>query len=141
MSVSIETTEDLLTLLKKLKVTVANVEDLRGLLASINASYNPQAARVRTAKLVALSVPCGLGAIAGFVSMLLTTASLDAAYFVGALALVWGSCALVSVTALVFSFTLLLGRQARSTGDMASASKPSALEERITTELRHDLSV
>lgn len=142
MSVTIETTEELLTLLKKLKVTITNAEELRSLLTTINATYNPQAARIRTAKSVAIWVPCILGAIAGLVSMQLTTPSvLDGSYFVGALALVWGSCALVSVMALIFSFPLLFGRQTRPSVDVPAANKGSAFEERITTALRHDLSV
>jgi hypothetical protein len=144
MSVMIETTEELLNLLKKLNVKVANVEDLRHLLTTINAHYNPQAARVRMAKLVAISVPCSLGAIAGFTSMLLTGATHDSLigpYFVGALALIWGSCALVSFMALIFGFSLLIGRQSNATIDQPPPRPASAVEERVVKAITHDLSI
>lgn len=150
MSVSIETTEELLALLKKLNVKVASVDELRNLLVTISANYNPQAARVRAAKLIALSVPCSLGVIAGIVSLcLLTTATQDSligSSFVKAFAVLWGSCALVSVVALIFSFPLLLGRPTRVPLDTPSPGKPSTtekrtVEERVTAALTHDLSL
>jgi hypothetical protein len=144
MSVMIETTEELLTLLKKLNVKVTNVEDLRHLLTTINSHYNPQAARMRTAKLVAISVPCSLGAIAGVTSMLLTGAThgtLIGPYFVGALALIWGSCAIVSIMALIFSFSLFVGRQANAVVDQPPPRPASAVEERVIKAITHDLSI
>jgi len=144
MSVAIETTEELQALLKKLGIKVTSVDELRGLLASINANYNPQAARTRMAKLVGISVPCTLGSIAGFVSMILVATAhgtLIGPYFVGALAVVWVSCALVSVTALIFSFSLLLGRRSSPSADRPPLGKPSAVEQRLATGITPDLSL
>jgi len=149
MSMMIETTEELLALLKKLNMQVSSVDELRSLLATINANYNPQAARMRTAKLVAVSVPCALGGIAGLVSLYLTTTApdmLSGSYFVGALALVWGSCALVSVMALIFSFLLHLGRSANKPLDVPLSSNSSrrekrTIEERVMAALSPDLSL
>ncbi len=142
MSVAIETTEELLTLLKKLGIKVTSVDELRSLLASINANYNPEAARTRTAKLVGISVPCGLGGIAGLVSAVLAErSSLIGPYFVGALAVVWGACALASVTALIFSFSLLVGRRSYLSADKPPLGKPSAVEQRTATGITPDLSL
>ncbi len=145
MSVMIETTEELLQLLRKLGVRVSSVDELRQLLATINAHYNPEAARTRTAKLVGISVPCALGGIAGAVSFSLVSAaahgSLFAPYFVGALAVIWGTCAVVSVAALVFSLILVAGRGSRASADKPPQSKSSAVEERVVTAITHDLSL
>jgi hypothetical protein len=143
MSVMIETTDELLSLLRKLNLKVTSVDELRHLLTTINANYNPQAARLRTTKLVALKVPCSLGGIAGFVSLLLTMATQGALigpYFVGALALVWGSCALMSLTALIFSFALL-SRQARAASELPPSGKATRIDERLATAITQDLSL
>ncbi len=143
MSVAIETTEELLTLLKKLGVKVTSVDELRSLLLMINANYNPQAARLRTAKLVAISVPCTLGPIAGLVSGVLAESGRSAVvgpYFVGALAVIWGACALVSAMALIFSLTLI-GRSSRAAEDKPPLSNPAVVDERVIAALGRDLSV
>ena len=57
MSLLIENTEELLTVVKKLNLKVASVDELRHLLAEINANYNPEAARQKTGKLVGVAVP------------------------------------------------------------------------------------
>jgi hypothetical protein len=144
MSVVIDNTEDLLALLKKLGVKVTSVDEVRQLLTTVNANYNPQAARLRTAKLVALGVPCGLGGMAAVVSLFLTFASqgeLAGHYFVGALAIIWGSCALVSVTALIFSFALLLGRQMRVPADAPPAGKKARIDDVLAAAITPELSL
>ena len=144
MSVVINNTDDLLKLLRKLGVKVTSVDEVRQLLTTVNANYNPQAARLRTAKLVALGVPCGLGGMASVLSLFLTFASqgtLAGDYFVGALALVWGCWALVSVTALIFSFSLLLGRQARVPADAPPAGKKARIDEPLVTAITPELSL
>ena len=145
MSVMIETTEELLALVKKTGLKVSSVDELRNLLLLVNANYNPQAARIRTAKLVALGVPCGLGGIAGFISMMLmffaSQSNLAGPYFVGSLALIWGGYALVSVAALVFSFSLLLGRQSQLPTEVPPPSQSSDVDERVMTAFKHDLSL
>jgi hypothetical protein len=146
MSVAIETTEELQTLLKKLGVKITNVNELRDLLASINANYDPQAARTRTAKLVGISVPCTLGGIAGLVSVVLAgpgqrTAAVVGSNIVGSLAVVWGACALISVTALIFSFSLLVGRRERSAPDKLPLSNSSIGDERVISAVGHDLTI
>lgn len=144
MSVNIETTEELQHLLRKLGVKIGSVDELRQLLATINANYNPEAARSRIAKLVGISVPCTLGSIAGLVSIVVASASHDALlspYFVGALGLVWGTCALVSVAALIFSFTLVIGRGARAAVDQPPQRKSSDADERVMSALGRDLSL
>ncbi|HEY7311028.1 MAG TPA: hypothetical protein VH643_16810 [Gemmataceae bacterium] len=144
MSVVIDNTDDLLALTRKLGVKVTSVDEVRQLLTTVNANYNPHAARLRTAKLVALGVPCGLGGMAAVVSLFLTFASqggLAGHYFVGALALVWGSFALVSVTALIFSFALLLGRQARVPADAPPAGKTTRIDGPLVTAITPELSL
>jgi hypothetical protein len=145
MSVMIETTEELLALVKKTGLKVSSVDELRNLLMMVNAHYNPQAARIRTAKLVALGVPCGLGGIAAFLSMMLmffaSQSNLSGDYFVGSLALIWGGYALVSLVALIFSFSLLASRFPQAPADAPPASKASRYDERVMTEMSQDLSL
>lgn len=144
MSVCIETAEELQTLLRKLGVRVSSVEELHNLLASLNAQYNPQAARIRTAKLVAITVPCSLGGIAGGTSMLLALFAhglWTSPYLVAALAVIWGCVALVSVMALIFGLAVLFGRQTQVGAERPSAKKPSAVEDRVMTAITSDLSV
>jgi hypothetical protein len=144
MSVLIETTEELLVVLKKLGIKVANVDELRGLLASINANYNPDAARTRTAKLVGISVPCTLAAVAGLVSVVLTERANSGMLnpsLVGALAVVWSACALVSVTALIFSFVLLARRRSAPAEDKAVRGTSSRVEQRSATGITPDLTL
>jgi hypothetical protein len=139
----IETTDELRDLLKKLNLKVSSVAELRHLLTTINANYNPQAARLRTAKLVAIGVPCGLGGMATAVSLFLMMVHrpLSDEAFLGALALVWGCCALVSVTALIFSFALLLGRKARVPAEAPAFGKAATMDERLATGITPDLSL
>jgi hypothetical protein len=142
MSVAIETTEELLTLLKKLGVKVTSVDELRSLLMTINANYNPQAARTRMAKLIAISVPCTLGPIAGLVSVVLAESgrgTLVGPSFVGALAVIWGACALVSVTALIFGLALL-GRRSRAE-DKPPLGNSAVGDERVMAAIGRDLSL
>ena len=139
----IETTDELLDLLKKLNLKVSSVAELRHLLTTINANYNPQAARLRTAKLVAIGVPCSLGGMATafslFLTMFLRPLSDDA--LLGAFALVWGCCALVSVTALIFSFALLLGHKARVPAEAQTFGKAATMDERLAMGITPDLSL
>jgi hypothetical protein len=145
MSVMIETTEELLALVKKTGLKVSSVDELRNLLTMINAHYNPQAARIRTAKLVALGVSCGVGGIAAFVSLMLmffaSQSNLAGDYFVGSLALIWGGYTLVSIVALLFSFILLFGRHSSAPVDAPPASRSSSFDERVMTGAPHDLSL
>ena len=140
----IETADELQDLLERLDLKVSSVAELRHLLTTINANYNPQAARARTARQVAISVPCALGGIAGGVSVLLIFSGqelLTGPYFVAALALVWGCCALVSVTALIFSFTLLFGgRKLPVPAQAPTSGKAATVDEQLATCITPDLS-
>ena len=116
MSVVIDNTEDLMALLKKLDLKVSSVDELRQLLATINANYNPDAARARTGKLVGISVPCVMAGVAGLVSFCIAAAGHDLTpYHVAALASMWGVCGLVSVAALILGFILAGGRRGSRT--------------------------
>jgi hypothetical protein len=64
MSLQIDNIDDLNRLLKASKLTVSSVDELKDLLATINASYNPDAARMRLARLLGMGVPSALAAAA-----------------------------------------------------------------------------
>ena len=67
----IESTEELLTLLKKMDLKVHSVDELRQLLATINANYNPDAARQKTGKLIGTTVPGFMAGAAAFASFMI----------------------------------------------------------------------
>jgi hypothetical protein len=137
MSVVIDNTEDLLALLKKLNLKIANVEELRSLLVTINANYNPEAARLKLAKLIGVGVPCTACGIAGVVSFFLIPASNSGqigSHVAAIMAVLWGVTALVSVSALLVSFIMsCLRRGQRTLPDQApSARQPSAFDRALT---------
>jgi hypothetical protein len=124
MSVMIESPEELLTVLKKLNLKVTSVDELRQLLATINAHYNPEAARQKTGKLVGVAVPSGIATAAGITSFFLVGAGQSSNATVGGLALIWGACALVS-TAAVLASAIMTGfrRGNRTSPDGPSNSR------------------
>lgn len=131
MSVMIESMDELLVLLKKTNLKVASVDELRQLLASINATYNPEAARQKTGKLIGVTVPSVMAGSAAFVSFFLAGSGMTP-YTVGGLALVWGAVALVS-TAAVIAGALLTGvRRGRSLPEPAADRPVSSLESAMT---------
>jgi hypothetical protein len=110
MSVMIDDTEELLTVLKKLDVKVNSVDELHHLLTTINSSYDPEAARQKTARQIGVAVPCaaaGAAALASFI--LLAQAQGLSAASVAIMAVVWGAFALVSMAAVIAS-AIMLGR-------------------------------
>jgi hypothetical protein len=139
MSVVIDNTEDLLALLKKLNVKVTSVDEVRQLLTTVNANYNPDATRQRTGKLVGMGVPgimAGAGAAVSF--FLLLPGHPLTPYHVGVLALVWGAVALVS-TAAVLASAIMTSLRRGSTRVNVPPPEPSPLHAAltgITNELR-----
>lgn len=118
----IDSVGELRTLLKSCRLTVSSVAELEGLLARINAGYDPDAARVRAARRVATVVPV-VGAVMAFLtSFYLLPVSLagpsDAAagpwprvaMCLGGLGITWGLWAAVSLVAILRSFRLLRER-------------------------------
>jgi hypothetical protein len=109
-------------LLKQLNLKVSSVEELRQLLETINLNYNPDASRMRAAKLIGISVPCVLaGCTTGVSCALAAPYQHLTPYHVDALALIWGVCGLVSVVALIVSYILAGGRRGSRT---AAESNP-----------------
>lgn len=137
MSVTIETTDELLTVLKKMNLKVASVDELRQLLASINASYDPDAARQKTGRQIATIVPgamAGAAAVASF--MLLPDGSTP--FTLGSLAVIWGCVAVVS-TAAVLAGALLSGvRRSRAMPD-TSPDRPMSRVEPMGTHIIQEL--
>jgi hypothetical protein len=140
MSVVIDNTDGLMRLLKQLDLKVSSVEELRQLLETINLNYNPDASRMRAAKLIGISVPCALAGCATGVSCALASPYQHLTpYHVDALALIWGVCGLVSVVALIVSYILAAGRRgSRSAPKSTPASEESSdhLVTAITDHLR-----
>jgi len=142
MSVAIETTEDLLVLLKKLDVKVTSMDELRSLLMTINANYNPEEARQKTGKLVGITVPTSMAGAAAVTSFfLLGSGDGLTASHVGALALIWSTCAVVSVVALIASFLITGGRRGPTMLDKPPLGNSVTVDERVMAAIGRDLSV
>jgi hypothetical protein len=143
MSVTIESTDELLTLLKKMELKVKSVDELRQLLASINASYNPDAARQRTGKLIGVTVPSVMAGAAAITSYFLfaTSAHLDSVeYTIGSLAVIWGPIALVSTAAVIAGAVLASIRRGRAMPDNVS-DRPASRGQPVVSHIIKDLSV
>lgn len=138
MSILIDSTDELLTVLKKLKIQVGSVDELRQLLASINANYNPEAARQKTGKLIGVSVPGMMAGAAAFVSFFLVGAGPTTAT-VGGLALVWGAVAVVSTAAVVAGAILTGGRRRGQPLADASPERKNTFGEELLTGIRKEL--
>jgi hypothetical protein len=121
MSLHVESLDDLRELLKKLHLKVNSVEELRALLVTINATYNPEAARTRAAKLIGIITPCVALGVGGLLSLLLITGSLKPSggqvpermnLVVVGLGITLGIAALTSMVAVVGSLLFLYRRPA-----------------------------
>jgi hypothetical protein len=124
MGIEIDNLPQLQALLKSSGLKVNSVEELQKLLLVVNASYDPDAARVKTGKLIALLVPIIMGG-AGFLatSLLVPIVGDQArhgipvkAVLLGGLGIIWGAVALVSIVALGVGLGLLMHRQQRPAG-------------------------
>jgi hypothetical protein len=143
MSVMIESTDELLALLKKMDLKVTSVDELRHLLATVNANYNPEAARQKTGKLIGATVPGIMAGAAAFVSFVLlitneTTHSIP--HDVGGLAVIWGAVALVS-TASVLAAAIMSNVRRGPTMPNPSSDRPASRGEAVVTHITKDLSV
>ncbi len=144
MSVMIESTDELLTVLKKLNLKVASMDELRHLLATINAHYNPETARQKTGRLVGVTVPCVMAGAAAVTSFSVLGpqggGNLTSNSQVAALALAWGACALVSTAALLASFLMTSVRRGRTTADNPP-ERPAFPQEPAVTGITKQLSL
>ncbi|MHB1426641.1 MAG: hypothetical protein ACYC3I_26060 [Gemmataceae bacterium] len=131
----IESTEELLTLLKKMNLKVTSVDELSQLLATINANYNPEAARQRTGKLIGTTVPGYMASAASFATFTILGGGISPPS-VGALALVWGPCALVSVAAVITSAIMTSIRRYPAMPDISSDRLASRGEPVVTNIIR-----
>jgi hypothetical protein len=135
MSVMIESTDELLTLLKKMNLKVASVDELQQLLASINATYNPDAARQKTGRMIGTIVPGVLAGAAAFASFMLLGGPASP-HSTGGLAVIWGPVALASTAAVIAGAVLSGGRRGRATPDTAPDRAASRGEPVVTNIIR-----
>jgi hypothetical protein len=118
MSLNIDNLDDLRALIRKLDIKVKDVEELKGLLTTINAQYNPDAARAKVAKLmtvVTAAVSLGVAGMGTFITMAEVSKPGNGGIqpgHVAILAIVWGVAALV--TCCVSAMAWLMLRQVRS---------------------------
>ena len=108
MSLVIDNVEALQTFLKHTGVKLTNVEEMKNLLAAINANYNPDAARLRIARLMGHTVPSVTTGVAGIVSVALAGNGLRHEGL-AALCVIWGVVALVSMSAVLASAIMARG--------------------------------
>ncbi|HTU20058.1 MAG TPA: hypothetical protein VMG10_18480 [Gemmataceae bacterium] len=145
MSILIDNTDELLTVLKKLNIKVASVDELRQLLATINASYNPEAARQKTGKLIGVTVPSSMATAAGVTSFFLLEMGQGmmgqgmTSYHVGGLALIWGATALVSTAAVIASAIMTSLRRGNRIGPENTPEHQHRLVEGIATGITNEL--
>src|SRR6185437_12276242 len=130
-------TAELLSMLKKMNLKVASVDELQQLLATIHSNYNADAARQKTGKLLSTTVPGIMAGAGAFVSFCLVGPGMTP-YTVGGLALVWGAVALVSTAAVIAGAILTNNRQDRTTSEGAGDRKTRFGEE-LLTGIRKDL--
>jgi hypothetical protein len=126
VSLHIESLDELRELLKKLNLKVSSVHELRALLLTVNATYNPVAARTRAARLIGVVTPCIALGVGGLVSLLMVTGALKPSggevpermsLVVIGVAVVLGIAALVSTVAVVGSLLFLYRRQGAGRAD------------------------
>jgi hypothetical protein len=126
MSLVIDNLDDLRTFLKHTGVKVTNVEEMKALLAAINANYNPDAARLRVARLMGLTVPSVTTGVAGLTSFFVIGGP-GGLHREGlaALCVIWGVVALVSLGAVLASAVMARGgrRPAQAPGDPSQPLK------------------
>ncbi len=137
MSVMIESTDELLTLLKKMDLKVHSVEELRHLLTSINASYNPDAARQKTGKLISTTVPGFMAGAAAFASFMLLGSGVGSST-IGGLAVIWGPVALVSTVAVIAGAVMASIRRGHTMPDNPP-ERPASRGEPVVTHITRDL--
>lgn len=137
MSVLIESPEELLAVLKKLNVRIENVDELRHLLTTINASYNPEAMRQKLGRQLGLTVPSVMATAAGITSFFLLGGQIP--HPIGGLALIWGACTLVSVAGILAGAILTNGRHRSPTLPDSARTRTNALAEEWATAIRGDL--
>jgi hypothetical protein len=125
MSLVIDNLDDLRTFLKHTGVKVTNVEEMKALMAAINSNYNPDAARLRVARLMGLTVPSVTTGVAGFTSFFIVGGGPGGLRHEGlaALCVVWGVVALVSLGALLAS--AIMARGGRRPAPAAGAAPQS----------------
>jgi len=139
MSVMIENTEELLALLKKMDLKVHSVDELRQLLATINANYDAEAARQKTGRQIGTIVPGAMAGTAAMVSYFLVIGSGGLSpYSVGALALMWGSVAVVSTAAVISAAIMTSIRRGRTLPDNSS-DRPASRSESVVTHITREL--
>jgi hypothetical protein len=110
MSLVIESLDDLRTFLKHTGVKVSTVEEMKALMAAINANYNPDAARLRVARLLGLVVPGVTTGMAGLTSFFIVGGPGGLHYEgLAALCVIWGVVALVSMAAVLASAVMARG--------------------------------
>jgi anti-sigma factor RsiW len=137
MCVMIENTEELLALLKKMDLKVHSVDELHQLLASINASYNPDAARQKTGRQIGTIVPGVMAGAAAFASFMLLGSGLGS-FTVGGLAVIWGPVALASTAAVIAGAVLASVRRGRTMSDNPP-DRPASRQEPVVTHITREL--
>ncbi len=137
MSLMIDSTEELLALLKKMDLKVTNVDELRQLLATINANYNADAARQKTGKLISTTVPGFMAGAAAFASFMLLGGGVGSST-VGALAVIWGPAALASTAAVIAGAVLAGVRRGHPMPD-PMFDRPASRGEPVVTHIIKEL--
>lgn len=141
MSVMIESTEELLALMKKMNLKVSSVDELRQLLATVNANYNPDAARQKTGKQISTVVPgimAGAAAVASFFLLGAEATTPSVRHTVAGLAVIWGSVALVN-TAAVIAGAILSGVRRGQPIPNTPLDQPASCGEPVVTHITKDL--
>jgi hypothetical protein len=128
MSLPIDNLEDLKNLLRASQTKLNGVEDLKELLATVNANYNADAARVRVAKQMALVVPVVAFVFAGLltcVALFTVTEHMRENAMLAALAILWGVPGVVAIVTTVASSICLFAARRGSYSGTPQAAPPA----------------
>lgn len=135
MSLQIDNLDDIKSLIKETDIKISSVDDLNELLAGINASYNPDASRVRVVKLMAILTPSIAFSVAGICSFFLlgstqTGRGTITPQMIAVMGIMWGTSAVASIVVNLWAWLAI--RDIRRPGPIAASSsggKPPAVGE------------
>jgi hypothetical protein len=123
MSYNIDSLDELQNLVKRLGVKVETVDDLRRLLATINAPYDAEMARQKTLRLIGTLVACIGWPVGGLVSLFALAPNAREApnhYSFLAVAVVWATVVLMSLVGLFLVLWALRGTRNTTTATTGS---------------------
>jgi hypothetical protein len=150
MSLQIDNLDELKSLIKDTNIKISSVDELKDLLTGINASYNPDASRVRVVKMMAMVTPLIAFSVAGICSFFLlgnkSSSNSLTPNETSVIAVMWGTSAIASIVVNLWAWLAIRdirhrdpfagsssGGKPPAAGELPVASKWGDLKTNITT--------